>query len=294
MILKHANILVEDNCTIITQQIKDMLKKQEFNTLFFDTSFEAINTIKHQNIDLIIAHNINYIKEIRREFSKESSPILFISHNADENLQEIYEYANDFINISVLKSDLAAKITLTLSRCQKLKNLIELTNKDYLTNTYNKRYFYEAAGKVYKENKNISLCMIDIDNFKTINDTYGHIVGDYAIKELADILKRNTKGKDIVSRFGGDEFCILLQDISPSDSFKIIQKIKDEIKQKTFKLYNFDINFTISVGVATQKLSSLQEMVNSADIDLLKAKGNKPKVKICTNCKLCETEPELV
>lgn len=286
MILKYANVLVEDNCLIIPQKLKQELSLQEFQVHYFDTSFEAIEIVKHKSIDLVIIHNINLLKELRETYSKINLPILLITKNSSNIASEIYEYANDFLNISVLNEDLIPKIILTLNRCQRLKNLVELTNKDFLTDVYNKRYFYDKAQEIYDTSENIAMCMIDIDNFKMINDTYGHLVGDYAIKELANILKKNIKGKDLVARFGGDEFCILLQDISDKHAKLLLKQIQEEVKNNFFVAFDeVYISFTISTGITTSKGDSLHQMINTSDINLLNSKTSKPKVKICTNCK---------
>jgi len=290
MNLKYSTILVEDNCTIISNILKEKLLEQEYKSYFFDTSFEAENLIRHNPIDLVVISNLKFLKELRKKYTKSTLPVLFLTKDVNSILDEVYENANDFLNIAVINEDLLPKITLTLNRCHKVKNLIELTNRDYLTNTYNKRYFYEAASRAYQTNNNIAICMIDIDNFKHINDKYGHIVGDYAIKELANTLKSNTKGKDIVARFGGDEFCLFLQDISEEDTNSLIHKIKREINETSFKLYNTELNFTISVGVATTKTNSLQDMINHADLELLKEKEKKHNVRLCTNYRYCGLE----
>jgi len=287
MDLKYTNILVEDDCILIPNDIKNDLKSQVYKTHFFDTSFEAENIIKHHHIDLLVIHNKKILEDIRKNYTKTELPILLLTKDI-QKVEDILEYANDFLNASVIKTDLIAKIRHTLNRCHKLKSLIELANKDYLTNTYNKRYFYEIASKAYHESKNIAVYMIDIDNFKAINDTYGHIVGDYAIKELANILKKNTKGKDIVARFGGDEFCVLLRDIDEQNTKLLLDKLKKEVEKNSFYINQTPINFTITVGVTTNKHNSLEEMISFADLELLKAKDEKPKLKLCTNCHSCE------
>jgi len=112
--------------------------------------------------------------------------------------------------------------------------------------------------------------MIDIDNFKKINDTYGHDTGDKVIKALATHINQSIKGKDIVARVGGEEFIILLQDIKTIDAITFLNKICNNISKITVE--NF--NFTISIGVSTSKYTSLEEMVSHSDKLLYKAKEN--------------------
>ena len=105
--------------------------------------------------------------------------------------------------------------------------------------------------------------MIDIDNFKKINDTFGHNKGDEVIKSLANLLKESIKGKDIVARIGGEEFILLLQDIKTLDAINFLNTLCKDIAK---------LNFTVSIGLTTQKLNSLDEMITQADKLLYKAK----------------------
>jgi diguanylate cyclase (GGDEF)-like protein len=289
MIQSNAHILIEDNSNILNDNIKKKINKESFYTHYFQSSYELLNILKYNDIDLVILHSVKTLKDIRQHYSKNELPIIIISHDIDNIIFDIYEDTNDFINAKVIEYDIIPKIYLSISRCQKIKNLIELTNKDYLTGVYNKRYFYEEAKKHYERCDNIALCMIDLDNFKMINDTYGHIVGDYAIKEVANILKKNTKGKDIVARFGGDEFCVLLRDINEKDAVKLMESIQQNIKNKIFHLINTKIQLSISVGVTTDKGNSFEQMINIPDQKLLESKKLKPKIKIETNQEKYET-----
>ena len=103
-----------------------------------------------------------------------------------------------------------------------MKNKI---NKDYMTGLYNRRYFFEVGKKIYEENKKlnktISIAILDIDKFKKINDTYGHSIGDFAIKEVARVLTENIMSSTLISRIGGEEFCLLFYN-----------RDKEEIEQK--------------------------------------------------------------
>ncbi len=93
-----------------------------------------------------------------------------------------------------------------------------MANTDFLTGARNRRSFFKEINEYIEECKdsgeNFAVAMIDIDKFKNINDTYGHDIGDVAIKELVRIITESIKGSDVVARFGGEEFCVLLKDIS--------------------------------------------------------------------------------
>ena len=169
------------------------------------------------------------------------------------------------------------------------KELQKQANYDYLTNLYNRRYFNETAQSFMKiakrENKSLSVIMIDIDDFKNINDTYGHTVGDEVIKLLALLLKKHTRDSDITARFGGEEFVILLPSTDTRGAFKIAETLRTIVQSQNLKI-NSDkyIKFTISSGVSSINNSEdnhISEVLNRADKALYKAKeSGKNKTEI--------------
>lgn len=126
-------------------------------------------------------------------------------------------------------------------------------NKDYLTNLYNRRYFNEVAEDIIqlskRENKPCSIIMLDIDKFKDINDTYGHTIGDKFIEKLANILLLNTRESDIVSRFGGDEFAILLPFTNKQEAYKVSEDLRINVEKQNITIDDKIIKFTISLGI---------------------------------------------
>jgi len=164
----------------------------------------------------------------------------------------------------------------------KLQNeLLEQAHRDPLTGLYNRRYFHHIASSIAKislrSHQNTGIIILDIDHFKSINDTYGHLIGDDIIKHLSLLLLNLVRVSDIVSRFGGDEFIILLPNTNIEESIKIAEKIRTFISCNVFNLdQNNAIEFTISLGV-DEVLESDEDIINSlnrADKALYKAKNN--------------------
>ncbi|MDB2562462.1 GGDEF domain-containing protein [Sulfurimonas sp.] len=162
------------------------------------------------------------------------------------------------------------------------KELRKQANNDYLTNLYNRRYFNEIAQSFMKiakrENTSMSLIMIDIDDFKNINDTYGHTIGDQVIKLLASLLKSHTRESDIASRFGGEEFVILLPSTSEKGALKIAENLRSVVASQNVKISNDKyIKFTISLGLSSMKNNEdnlISDILNRADKALYEAKEN--------------------
>lgn len=150
---------------------------------------------------------------------------------------------------------------------------------DYLTGLYNRKSVDKRLGHLIKINRGgaLSVAIIDVDNFKYINDTFGHFYGDFVLKRAAHLISTSIKKTDMASRYGGDEFVIIFKDTNirgaVSACNRLIKKTRsDEIKVNT----NDHINFSLSIGIAELKNNhtSAKELLKMADSALLKAKEN--------------------
>lgn len=159
--------------------------------------------------------------------------------------------------------------------------LKEISIKDPLTDIYNMRYIYERLKELIEENKrNISSCavaLLDIDLFKSINDSYGHIAGDHILKDFAKILKSNLRPYDLLGRYGGEEFIVIFKDLDRHKAVPILNRILKDVRQTIFVEDNNKIHFTFSGGVMdmTEKPvegDSTEGMIKIADKRLYKAK----------------------
>lgn len=150
---------------------------------------------------------------------------------------------------------------------------------DPLTGVYNRRYVYEVASKTFdnafKRSKLAFLLIIDIDNFKAINDTYGHCNGDLVLQSLAHKLNKMMGKKNVVSRWGGDEFLIIYKDLKYDDKNLIIQKIQDELDNISDSI-GFNISASIGAACYPKDGNTLSDLLNKADKNMysLKKKGN--------------------
>lgn len=158
--------------------------------------------------------------------------------------------------------------------------IYKLTTIDGLTQVYNKRYFVETLeremGRAQRYKRELVLIMFDIDHFKKINDTYGHLAGDSVLKELAGTVKDHTRREDMLSRYGGEEFAIVLPELDLSNAKIFAEKIRGLVESTPFKFEDTIISVTISLGVALlpKELSSREsdQFIKIADQNLYKAK----------------------
>ena len=150
--------------------------------------------------------------------------------------------------------------------------------KDSLTGLNNRRFLQEYTEKLVagtlRRGKSIGLIMGDLDFFKQVNDVYGHNTGDALLKETADILKKSVRAADLVIRFGGEEFLIVLIDVAPDDSLKIAEKIRQTMENTKLKVSDGTLKKTISLGVSEfpGDTESFWQAIKFADVALYEAK----------------------
>ena len=158
------------------------------------------------------------------------------------------------------------------------QKITELSNHDFLTKLANRRYFFEVGENLFQNAKrgsiNISIAMFDIDNFKYVNDVHGHIGGDLVLRDVAKILEDNLRKADIVARFGGEEFCLLLHCKDASDAYSVVDKLRLLVELHPFMHDGKQIAVTISAGLTSKLEDSLEEMIKKADEMLFKAKAS--------------------
>lgn len=155
------------------------------------------------------------------------------------------------------------------------------STKDYLTGLNNVREFdlrlNQAISDTFEKGKNLSLLMLDIDNFKKVNDTYGHNTGDLILKQLSEILIYSCRPFDFISRKGGEEFCVILIDSNHTQAFEIAERIRKNVQDNQFITDNNEkINITVSVGVSSypSKSNNISTLMETADKALYYAKNS--------------------
>ncbi len=160
------------------------------------------------------------------------------------------------------------------------QQLVALARTDPLTGITNRRYFYELAVvefvRAQRYQRPLAIMMIDIDHFKNVNDTYGHLVGDQVIQLLAVTCQQQLRATDIFARYGGEEFiCILMEGI-PEDACQTAERLRCAIAESQLKVAEQTIEITISIGLASldSEETTLTELINHADQALYLSKSN--------------------
>jgi len=273
--MKHTILIVDDVASNI-QSLAAILK-DTYQIKVANSGFHALDILSSStNIDIILLdiempdmNGYEVLSHLQLNHKTKDIPVIFITGNISSHDEEkglcsgAVDYITKPLRPGIIKARVKTHITIKEQRDKLQYDAVH----DKLTGLYNRhqldteglRKFTRAA----RQKSNLSAIMIDIDHFKNINDTHGHLVGDTILKELSKILKENKRIEDFVVRYGGEEFIILLEECSSVDAEIKAQKLKE----LTENLNPSNIKITASFGVATLQPhhKNLEELLKDAD-----------------------------
>jgi len=238
---------------------------------------EAVEEMKKKVMDIarnvkdVTVHVENSIQDTVKKHDDALKSLDALSSNANTS-----DIANEiekikYINMS-LKSELEAARNVLEKQKEAIESLKELSLKDPLTGLYTRRYMEKVLERLLYEfnryKKVFSIIMMDLDNFKQVNDLYGHRIGDAVLKDFTSILQRITRFSDVCVRYGGDEFIVILPETDIENAKKVAEKIKKKLDSVVFRKGKTEFKCTVSIGVTSVRendtIESILERVDNA------------------------------
>lgn len=233
-----------------------------------------VNTVNGPNI-------IDASKENRNILSSYQANLLLAGDRPLGVLAITNSFPNAFTNGDLrVFSIIARHSSIAINNTLLHKKIKELSITDGLTGLYVYRYFNEALEReiqrISRYQGTFSLLILDIDGFKKVNDTYGHLQGDEVLKEVAQILRRVCRQVDIICRYGGEEFTIILPETDIEGAFILAERIRMVVKNYAFGTKDKPINLTVSIGVANypESATSKLDLIKEVDKALYKTKAD--------------------
>lgn len=245
-------------------------------------------------LDLVILpmDGFEIFRQLKLDERTKNTPVIFITGNNDANtIVKCFEMgAVDYIAKPFIPVELRARVKSRLE-FQNMQNelkkaMVELkhiANNDFLTGLHNRRYFIKCAKELIDkkikadadqdQTKDIYLAIFDIDNFKIINDTYGHAGGDYVLVIVSDIFKSVSRDKAVCSRWGGEEFILVAVDMSLEDGYRLVEEIRTRVGTYPFFFHGVSFQVTITCGLSKYYLEdSIERNITHVDKALYEGK----------------------
>ncbi len=286
---QNTLILVVDDSSTYRNIISELLYVQKFRVINASDGKKALGIIdQYPEVQLVITDfnmpgmdGCKLSQKIREKYKAEQMAIIGISSEDDRSLgaKFLKSGADDFI---IKQTFLVEEFYSRVKKCIETLNLIEIIRersiRDFLTGLYNRRYFFEAGNELYQKSHSsgtfLSCTMLDIDFFKKVNDTYGHDVGDDVIKNFATLLRDNSLEDEIVSRFGGEEFCILTPNGNKQIQYDKLDTLRKKVETTPLAILadGSEVFVTCSIGCCVTLEESLDTMIKASDDQLYKAK----------------------
>lgn len=285
---KDHTVLVVDDSMVFRKQIKKMLENLFFKVVTVTHGEEALNLINtNMQISLVLTDynmpvmdGLELTAAIREKYTKNDISIIAISSNNEEEINALFlkEGANDYIKKPYSKEEFSCRLHNAIEALENINIITNHANRDFLTGLYNRKFFFKDVQIYFDEatanNEDFSIAMINIDNFKELLDKYGNAAADKVIVNLAEILRSNTDTKDIVARFGTEEFCIILKNLTSLDAKTLMHELSKKAQNSiTISDKKQEIRFTISIGLVTHHEDTLEDTISQADLLLYEAKS---------------------
>ena len=280
-----ASILIVDDDLLCAEFHAEILRAAGMQTTIVSDPIDALNAMAAALPDLVlmdvqmpVTDGIELARVIRQSRQYLTVPILFLSAERDTSRQiEARKFGGDvFIKKPIDPHQLVSLVRLRADRARIMRSMIE---RDSLTGLYNHGSFKDRLNheleRCRRAGSGFSLVMIDIDCFKQINDNCGHPVGDRVIRALANLLTAGLRKIDIVGRYGGEEFGIMLLDTPPHAARAVIEALRQRFCVIPFESSGRSFGATFSAGIAGSRDSaSPQQLIANADAALYVAKRN--------------------
>jgi two-component system, cell cycle response regulator len=280
-------LLIEDNqdhIDIIHELLSDCQTHYNVTTrCTISDALKALNTLREFDVVLLDYVIGDCVSDEILKYS-DQIPIVILTAYSSEDLDKhlMEKGASDFMCKKDLSQSIITRtIRHSIERHQLIMQLKKMSLHDPLTGLFNRRYVVEKIEELIslgKRNKAaFSLCLIDLDNLKHINDNYGHNTGDNAIKTIAEALQESTRQTDTCARYAGDEFLTVFPNSDAEDVELYVERVKKSLVKK--KVKGLDYKISASYGIAYYSQSdSVTEIIERADQSLYKNKASKPNI----------------
>ena len=287
----ESKILIVEDDAVISKLVYEFLSRFGFQAISASSAEEAEKILEKEEIHIVLTDvklpgidGITFTKNVKKKYNLD---VVITTGYSSEYFYEdaINNGASDLIFKPIRFNELMLRINRVIreralinERDKMIERLKKLSIQDPLTELFNSRHFYAQLGDEMQRSERylhpLALIFIDIDHFKAINDTYGHMVGDQALLLIAKKMQASLRSQDTAYRFAGDEFTIILPETTSDNAKFVADRIKAEMEKESLVIREQKIaKITLSMGVAEyQRNEKKERFVHRADVTMYEAK----------------------
>jgi len=292
-----SSVLVIDDSQTVRDQVVATLREEGL----FDQyrvardGLEGFRSLVEGGADLVICDvemprmdGFHFLRLVNSRAELQDIPVIMltVAMDSQSKIKGLNEGASDYVTKPFDAGELVARVRVQMkmkSLQDELKRantlLKDLTNTDHLTNLHNRRYLTETLEReflrVTRSGQELSMAVMDVDRFKSINDTYGHQCGDSVLAAIAAVCRSALRPYDIAARYGGEEFVLVLPETSLSDGVTVSERVRQAVQRMSFPAPMQDLAVTVSLGVASYpsaQVRDVESLFRHADEALYRAK----------------------
>lgn len=301
-----TNILVVEDDSAVTKLLNKFLTMSGYKNFSAKSAEEAEAILNREEINIVITDiklpgidGIRFTKKIRKKY--ELGVIVMTAYSSEYSYADaIQNGASDLIFKPIRLNELILRVNRVVKeqalldeRDRMIKDLKRLTIEDSLTGLYNSRHFFQQLDKEIERSDRylhpLSLIFIDIDNFKRINDNYGHMIGDKVLSLIAKKIESCLRINDTAYRFAGDEFTIILPETASGKAKVVAERILAKFDDEPIMVNGKSMpKISVSIGIAEhQRNEEIQQFVHRADITMYEAKKASGNI-VAISPEMCE------
>lgn len=283
--MQNTILVVDDSGTNI--DILLGLLGESYDIVVATNGSDALETLKNEKIDLILLdimmpHIDGYdvCVKLKQNPLTCDIPVVFVTAKTDEaSIEKAYDVGGvDYVTKPFKAKELQARVKTHLKLQSSLKELEFLASMDSMTGSYNRRKFFDLAkAKFSTMNQTDFAVMIDLDHFKSINDNYGHHIGDEILKKSVYTIMQMMGQEDLFGRLGGEEFVLLMKSATIEDALAKVEEMREQVQNSFIITDDFQkVQVTASFGLAQfdTQYDNIDRFLAQADIALYEAKNN--------------------
>lgn len=280
----ETKVVVADDSPLFRKLTGDLLRLQMFKVLEAKNGLDCLNIVE-ENPDIKLVLTDYNMKEmdgfeltlrLREKYSKDSLIIISISGNDTKNISSkfIKIGVNDFITKPFTKEEFACRINMNMDALESIERIKDLSNRDFLTNLYNRKFFLEKSNSILAAGKQSALAIFILDHFKKLNNEYGDETGDMVLKSLGIIAKEHFSKSHFLFRLEGKKFAVLIPSITKEDATLLFENFCSKVSSIPLNVNGNRIEITISVGLSISEESNPSLRIKDAEELLSEARNS--------------------